>query len=98
MIFFKWIYKPNGKSPVQADGRFLGYYFYFRSKWDLSTIDFYKNKEDWENLYPSVLYLEVKKHRPFIAGFISNKEAKRLIYKGCFLFFIYKLVIKKHQR
>ena len=96
MKIFKWIYKPSGLSPVQADGIFLGYYFYFRSRHELSTIDFYKNKEDWENLHPSVLYLEVKKnYYQYMAGYISRRLAKWLIFKGCLMFLIWRILTKK---
>lgn len=98
MIFFKWLYTPSGQCPVQADGIFLGYHFYFRSRHELSTIDFYRTKEDWENLHPSVLYLELKTdYNKYMAGYISKRKARRLIYKGCLLFLIYRLSIKKHQ-
>jgi len=99
MKIFKWIYRPSGKSPVQADGYFLGYYFYFRSKWDFSEIEFAKTEEEWKDTTSDcVIHFYVKKYKSeYEGGWISNKKAKRLIYKGCLLFILYKLGIKKHQ-
>ncbi len=96
MKIFKWIYKPSGQCPVQADGVFLGYYFYFRSRGELSTIDFYKTKEDWENLHPSTLYVEVKKdYYQYMAGYISTRLAKWLIFKGFLMFLVWRILTKK---
>lgn len=36
---FKWEYKPSGNCPVQAEGWFLNYYFYFRARWSSVTIN-----------------------------------------------------------
>ena len=46
--FFEWIYKPNGNCPVQAEGYFLGYFFYFRARHEFATIEFYNKKEDFD--------------------------------------------------
>lgn len=98
-ILFKWIYKPCGKSPVESEGYFLGYYFYFRSKWDFSEIEFAKTKEDWEDTSnENIVHFYVKKYKTeYAGGWIKKRYAKHLIYKGCLLFLLYKLGIKKHQ-
>ena len=93
----KWIYKPSGACPVQAEGYFLGHYFYFRSRGSAARIDFAKTEECWEkdNLIASFdLY-----HTESLvgAGWLDKKFCVWLIYKGClkFSWFILKrLVIK----
>jgi hypothetical protein len=50
MKLIKWKYKPNGWCPVQAEGWFLGTYFYFRSRWDQVTIEFCSTEEDWDHV------------------------------------------------
>jgi hypothetical protein len=95
MKIFKWIKKPNGNCPVQADGIFLGYYFYFRSRYELSTIYFYMNKKNWEKLN-EIIYFEIKDYKnEYEAGWISKKLARWLIYKGCLKFLIWRILTKK---
>ena len=36
----KWKHKPSGNCPVQAEGWFLGYYFYFRARGNEAIIEF----------------------------------------------------------
>jgi len=81
----KWIYKPTGNCPVQAEGWFLGYYFYFRARWDVATIAFSKSPSDWDNNLINATYvlLETKACN---AGWLSHKKCKWLIYKGCLKF------------
>ena len=43
-MLFKWIYKPSGQCPVQADGAFLNHKFYFRARWDEANIEFYRTE------------------------------------------------------
>jgi hypothetical protein len=86
-MILKWIYKPSGNCPVQAEGHFLGYYFYFRSRWDSARIEFSKTAEDWEeNRIIRRYYLG--SFPAAEAGWISTKLAIRLIYKGLLLFLI----------
>jgi hypothetical protein len=90
---FKWIYKPEGNCPVQSEGYFLGYYFYFRARHELATIEFYNKKEDFcreEPIYYFILK-ETSQHR---AGWLSKRESMYLIFKGC-LMLVYKLVESK---
>lgn len=75
---FKWIYEPIGNCPVQAEGYFLGYYFYFRSRHTQATIKFYKDDN-----YKSFILKTTPSHR---AGWLSKRYCKWLIFKGCFLF------------
>jgi hypothetical protein len=44
----KWKYKPAGNCPVQAEGWFLGHYFYFRARGEWAIIEFAKTQEDQE--------------------------------------------------
>ena len=44
----KWKYKPSGWCPVQSEGHFLGYYFYFRARGEHATIDFAKTENNWK--------------------------------------------------
>lgn len=81
----KWKYKPSGNCPVQAEGYFLGYHFYFRSRWETASIEFSKTEEDWEeNQIYRIYYLAAFPSAS--AGWISEKEAIRLIYKGLLMF------------
>lgn len=82
---FKWEYKPSGNCPVQAEGWFLNYYFYFRARHSLATIEFYEDKGDFYIDEP-IDYIELKETEKHQAGWLSEKECRRLIYKGCLLF------------
>jgi hypothetical protein len=87
----QWIYKPIGNCPVEAEGYFLNYYFYFKSRYNESTIQFAESKLAWyyDNIEKSIC---IKLYQnPFSAGWISEKKSILLIYKGCFLFSIYLL-------
>ena len=88
MNILKWEYEPSGLCPVQSEGWFLGYYFYFRARWDTASIEFAETREDWEKNRVIRRY-SLKKYAPFEAGYIPRKDAKMLIYKGLFLFTIF---------
>lgn len=90
----KWKYKPNGNCPVQAEGWFLGYYFYFRSRWNTSTIEFSESKILWDHHTIYKYYNLYKTTDAYSAGWITNKKAILLIYKGFLLFSLYLLKIK----
>lgn len=83
----KWIYKPGGHCPVQAEGYFLGYYFYFRSRWDKATIEFAKSEDDWNKDIIMRRYL-LWKTADYEAGYLNYNFSKLLIYFGCFKFFL----------
>ena len=82
---FKWEYKPSGNCPVQAEGWFLNYYFYFRARGTKATIEFYKNRDSFDTDEP-VNYIELKETEAYQAGWLSEEVCKWLVYKGCFLF------------
>ena len=83
----RWLYKPSGFAPVQAEGYFLGYFFYFRSQWETATIDFALSPSKWAKR--KTIRIELKKTQPFEASWISKRQAIFLIYYGC-LQFIFK--------
>jgi hypothetical protein len=87
MTIFKWDDEPGGLCPVQAEGTFLGHHFYFRSRYETASIEFSKTREDWEE-DRLVRRYRLKTYPAWAAGWISTTEAKILIYKGLFLFFI----------
>lgn len=89
----RWISKPHGVCPVQADGWFMGYYFYFRSRWDKATIEFYKREIDWESdingcvlKYTLITFDE--------AGWLPKWMCRLLIWKGCFKFILKRITTK----
>ena len=85
----KWIYKPSGLCPVQAEGYFLGYYFYFRSRWSTATIEFAKSGKEWAKGNSIVRY-ELYETASFEAGYISPLLSRLLIWKGCLKFLFRK--------
>jgi len=85
----KWICKPTGNCPVQADGYFLGYYFYFRARHQFATIDFCVSEERWDEDVIIASYT-LKELKDSSAGWLSHKHCKWLIYKGC-LRFLFKI-------
>jgi hypothetical protein len=90
---FKWINKPGGNCPVQAEGYFLGYFFYFRARHQSATIEFYNNREDFEGdiWVESIAHITLKTTEPYEAGWLSKRECTFLVFKGCFLFlFLHK--------
>ena len=88
-----WIKKPYGQAPTQAEGWFLGYYFYFRSRWDIASIQFAKNQDYWYDIDNGIIkeyiLLKTKKHNG--ASYISYKHAMFLIIKACIKFCYYLL-------
>jgi hypothetical protein len=89
-MLFKWIHKPSGQCPVQAEGIFLNHYFYFRARWSWIMIEFAKNKLDWEQDDLEVAFL-LKSTAEYEAGYTKTSECKWLIYKGCSKFAFYLL-------
>jgi len=82
----KWKYKPNGNCPVQADGWFLGYYFYFRARWNTATIEFSKTEAGWDNDLIHARYTLLHT-LPLAAGWLPKWKCRLLINLGCLLFF-----------
>ena len=81
----KWKYKPSGNCPVQAEGHFLGYHFYFRSRGESARIEFSKSEEDWENNEIYRAY-HLKSFPAPMAGWVSKRKATWMVYKGLLLF------------
>jgi hypothetical protein len=88
-----WIKKPQGNAPTEAEGWFLGYYFYFRSKWHIASIQFAKDEDYWYDIDNGIIkeYILLKTKNEYSANHISNKHATRLIIKGCIKFCYYLL-------
>ena len=83
----KWKYKPAGNCPVQAEGWFLGHYFYFRARGEWVTIEFAKTQEDQEADVLSAFYV-LTKTEEYMAGWLPKWKCKLLIYKGCIKFIL----------
>jgi hypothetical protein len=83
----KWKYKPAGNCPVQAEGWFLGYYFYFRARGEWVTIEFAKTEEDQEADVLSAFYV-LTETKEYMAGWLPKWKCKLLIYKGCLKFIL----------
>jgi hypothetical protein len=92
---FKWVYSPEGKCPVQAEGYFLGQFFYFRSRWDYAQIDFAISEKDWQVYKYNASYV-LYKTDGYKAGHLKQWFCKLLIYKGCILYFFKTLKITKN--
>jgi hypothetical protein len=82
----KWKYKPHGNCPVQAEGYFLGYYFYFRARYSKATIEFSKTEEDWVKYDSINRYVLATTEDSFAAGWMPKWKCKLLIWKGCLIF------------
>lgn len=91
-IGIKWIYKPNGNCPVQSEGWFLGWYFYFRARWSRATIEFSESEILWDSDARKQYVLKNTDYGE--AGWLGYRTCIYLIYKGCFLFSLYLLNIK----
>jgi hypothetical protein len=86
----KWINKPYGNCPVQAEGYFLNHYFYFRAKWEFVEIEFYKTQEDFWSNEPIKEYLLMNTEE-YKAGWLSHRKCYFLILKGLVKFTFYRL-------
>lgn len=85
----KWIYRPSGNCPVQAEGYFLGYYFYFRARGEYATIEFNTVEGG-----PEVAYYILTQTDEYMAGWLPKWICRLLIWKGCFKFMIRKRIQK----
>lgn len=81
----KWIYRPSGFCPVQAEGFFMGKYFYFRSRWSTTSIEFSDSQKDWKdgNILRRYVLMIDKYHG---AGWLPHWQAHFLVYVGCMKF------------
>jgi hypothetical protein len=77
--------------PVQAEGHFLGHYFYFRSRWSTASIEFAETEEHWEKSQTVRCYA-LKRYESPAAGWISAREAGWLIAAGCFMYIVPRLL------
>jgi hypothetical protein len=84
----KWIYKPEGACPVQAEGYFRNKYFYFRSRHNASTIEFCDSKTHWTKGLHLKYYVVAKTKKPYEAGWFSHFHCKLLIFKGCIMYLL----------
>jgi hypothetical protein len=85
--FFKWESKPSGNCPVQSNGWFLNYYFYFRARGEFAKIEFFRDKGDYFTTNPVITFY-LKKTNKYEAGWLSKRLCKFLIYKGCLMFLL----------
>ena len=81
----KWIYKPSGNCPVQAEGYFSGHYFYFRARGEQATIEFSEVEGG-----PEVAYYILTETDEYMAGWLPKWKCRLLIWKGCFKFLFKK--------
>jgi len=86
----KWKYKPSGNCPVQAEGWFLGYYFYFRARGNEAIIEFSLTEAGWENDLIHGRYMLHRTTKDYYAGWLPKWYCKLLIWKGCFKFLFKK--------
>jgi hypothetical protein len=84
----KWLSKPNGAAPVQAEGWFLGHYFYFRSRYDQAKIQFCRSQHDWDENYITKEYVLYSTKETYGASWLPYWFSVVLIYKGCFKFLL----------
>ena len=85
MKLFSWKYEPSGACPVQAEGQFLGHYFYFRSRWNTASIEFAETEAAWDK-WSIIKRIELKHYGGADAGWIPKQEATCLVYLGCVLY------------
>ena len=93
MRLINWKYKPSGFCPVQAEGYFLGWYFYFRARYDKATIEFAYDEADWELDKIRARYVLARVQDP-MAGWMPLWKCRLLIYVGCLRFFFKR---RKHR-
>lgn len=82
----KWKHKPLGNCPIQAEGWFMGYYFYFRARGKQATIDFSKTEMDWDNQRCIAEYVLFDTEDEYAAGWLPKWVCRLLIWKGCLRF------------
>ena len=81
----KWKSKPHGSCPVQAEGYFMGYYFYFRARHSQATIEFSKTEAGWDNELIHARYTLLTISDPD-ASWLPKWICRILIWKGCLKF------------
>lgn len=86
----KWYYKPSGNCPVQAEGWFMGKYFYFRARWERAYIEFHHSKQSFDSYGTEYDSFILHTTEMYEAGWLSHRFCTFLVYKGCFKFLVYK--------
>ena len=91
---FQWVFKPQGTNLVQAEGYFLGYFFYFRATNVFATIEFFHSKYDFDreggvNILKGYI---VKNRNNYDATQLSKEESYFLIFKGCVRFLFCEII------
>lgn len=84
----KWKNKPHGIAPVQAEGWFMGKYFYFRSRYRYAVIQFADSEHDWDIVNISKKYVLYTSKDEYGASGITYWFAKLLIYKACLMYLL----------
>lgn len=82
----KWKRKPHGYCPVQAQGYFMGWYFYFRARYSYASIEFSKTEAGWDNDLIHARYVLAKVQDP-MAGWMPKWKCRLLINLACLRFF-----------
>jgi hypothetical protein len=85
----KWKTKLHGFCPIQAEGYFMGHYFYFRARHSKATIEFSKSEEDWIKYDCKYKYTLLTVIDPQ-AGWLPKWVCRLLIWKGCIKFMFKK--------
>lgn len=96
MEVIKWKYKPSGNCPIQSEGYFFSYYFYFRSRWNVAYIEFSESMLDWED-NKLLLTCKLWSTKPPKAGWLNKKFCQFLIYFGCFRFLLFLIYDKAEE-
>jgi hypothetical protein len=84
----KWIYKPSGNCPVQAEGYFMGKYFYFRSRWSTASIEFSETEKDWDERNILKRYILFEDKKGMGAGWMPKWMAYLCIYKAMLMYLL----------
>jgi len=87
-LVIKWKEEPHGIAPVQAEGYFMGKYFYFRSRYERAVIQFADSEEDWKGVNILKKYVVYKTYNLYKASSIPYWKAKLFIYKGCLMYLL----------
>jgi len=82
----QWKHKPSGACPVQSEGYFLGYYFYFRARYDKAVIEFSLTEPGWENDMIHGRYVLWTTRSLYGAGWLPKWFCRMLVWWGCVRF------------
>ena len=80
----KWLSKPHKKYQIQAEGYFLGRYFYFRSKFNASVIEFSNHKNHYDYHLEKSYLLHV--NNDYEAEYLNLNFCKLLIVTPQYIF------------